>query len=391
VLKHFVLKSAADLRRWRDPVDLSRGGTRASDAIHLDAAITWLMRSIAACNGRGSAKAYRIFDGWMPPYPETSGYIIPTLLELERAELMPGARHTTETIAVWLVNLQAANGGFRGGELGSGLDFDVFDTGMILLGFTALMHYGTNVQIEGAARRAAAFLLDSLDDSGCFVRHLSHGIVHAYNVRAAWGLVAYGKLTGLENFVQGGVANARWTVAQQNDLGFYRNNRFKPLKNANTHGIAYVMQGLIQIYKLTGEQALLDSVIRCASALADLYKSENWLAGEIAEDWTFSSHHVCLTGYSQMALVLDDLFRLTERDTWRRTSRSLVDQVSCTQELSEPWQPWYGGIAGSFPIFGSYAPFQYPNWATKFFIDALLSRQSLEVGNLDPQYLIYGG
>jgi hypothetical protein len=29
-----------------------------------------------------------------------------------------------------------------------------------------------------------------------------------------------------------------------------------------------------------------------------------------------------------------------------------------------------GALKGSFPVSGEYAKFQYPNWATKFFIDA---------------------
>jgi hypothetical protein len=29
-------------------------------------------------------------------------------------------------------------------------------------------------------------------------------------------------------------------------------------------------------------------------------------------------------------------------------------------------------VAGSFPIWGRYAPLSYPNWAAKFFVDALL-------------------
>jgi hypothetical protein len=33
-----------------------------------------------------------------------------------------------------------------------------------------------------------------------------------------------------------------------------------------------------------------------------------------------------------------------------------------------------GAIAGSFPHWGAYAPFSYPNWAAKFFIDAMLLR-----------------
>lgn len=31
-----------------------------------------------------------------------------------------------------------------------------------------------------------------------------------------------------------------------------------------------------------------------------------------------------------------------------------------------------GGISGSAPLWGSYIRFGYPNWAAKFFIDAML-------------------
>ena len=37
-----------------------------------------------------------------------------------------------------------------------------------------------------------------------------------------------------------------------------------------------------------------------------------------------------------------------------------------------------GGIKGSQPIYGRYSPFSYPNWAAKFFIDAVLQIQSIE-------------
>jgi len=31
-----------------------------------------------------------------------------------------------------------------------------------------------------------------------------------------------------------------------------------------------------------------------------------------------------------------------------------------------------GAVAGSFPLFGGYMRAGYPNWATKYFLDALL-------------------
>ena len=45
-----------------------------------------------------------------------------------------------------------------------------------------------------------------------------------------------------------------------------------------------------------------------------------------------------------------------------------------------------GGISGSWPIDGKYHPYQYPNWAAKFFIDALLSLKKAEKGSRQPFY-----
>ena len=38
-----------------------------------------------------------------------------------------------------------------------------------------------------------------------------------------------------------------------------------------------------------------------------------------------------------------------------------------------------GGIKGAFPIYGWYAPFCYPNWAAKFFIDSLMLEDDKKV------------
>ena len=34
-----------------------------------------------------------------------------------------------------------------------------------------------------------------------------------------------------------------------------------------------------------------------------------------------------------------------------------------------------GGITGSMPVYGDYCPHQIPNWAVKFYIDALLLQE----------------
>jgi hypothetical protein len=37
-----------------------------------------------------------------------------------------------------------------------------------------------------------------------------------------------------------------------------------------------------------------------------------------------------------------------------------------------------GGIKGSHPVWGRYAFMSFPNWATKFFVDAMWLRKELE-------------
>jgi hypothetical protein len=36
-----------------------------------------------------------------------------------------------------------------------------------------------------------------------------------------------------------------------------------------------------------------------------------------------------------------------------------------------------GGVKGAFPVYGSYSMLKYPNWAAKFFADALMLKITL--------------
>jgi hypothetical protein len=46
--------------------------------------------------------------------------------------------------------------------------------------------------------------------------------------------------------------------------------------------------------------------------------------------------------------------------------------LKTTQRIDHPDPAVRGGIAGSSPIWGDYSRFEYPNWAAKFFADALM-------------------
>jgi hypothetical protein len=369
---HFVERSLRDF--WLTPSYLHRRDDFIFDAKAAQrAASLWLIRSIEVCDGHASSKGYRFMRGWMPPYPETSGYIIPTLLLLaNEGEQTTKYSQIAQKIGEWLVKRQLPNGGFLGGEVGTSTEPNVFDTGMIILGFNALLHEFDIPEVRLALVRACRFLLSAMGGEGCFVRHIDHGVLHAYNVRAAWGLLAAGCLLAEDSFIEAANRNARWTIAQQNDAGFFANNAFKRGGNANTHGTAYVMRGLLEIHELSGDPEYLTAVLKAARALQKRYLQDGWIAAELAPDWTFLSSHICLTGYAQLAIIYCRLYQKTRDEMFLQTAGRLLRDVGRTQDLGDQSKPYYGAIAGSFPIYGRYAPLQYPNWASKFFIDALL-------------------
>ena len=60
---------------------LGRPSRTENSRAHLDATIIWICRAQDVCGGRGVSAGFSFVHGWFPPYPETTGYIIPTLYD----------------------------------------------------------------------------------------------------------------------------------------------------------------------------------------------------------------------------------------------------------------------------------------------------------------------
>jgi uncharacterized protein YyaL (SSP411 family) len=373
-LTHFAAESVRDFVRVTFPKPKTPNRLR-DDHIHLEAAITFILRSIQRCDGCASSKAYLVGKGWLPAYRETTGYIIPTLLDLAEHLKRPELASMAESMGEWLSQVQEPDGGFIERDLRQDTKPVVFNTGQILHGFNALILRRERQDLIPNARRAGDFLVSSADETGSFTRNEHYGIAHAYNVRTAWALLTLGRLLNEQRYETLALANADWTVAQQSDNGFFRNNVFQPGWNANTHGIAYVLQGLLEIFCISEREQYLTAVRRTCERIVSVYTDKRRLVSEIGENWEFVSSHLCLTGYAQLANVFFRLYGIDGDKRYLNTGLSLLNDVAATQDLTSPGKPHYGGIKGSLPIYGRYAPLQYPNWATKFFIDALLAKQ----------------
>jgi hypothetical protein len=79
-----------------------------------------------------------------------------------------------------------------------------------------------------------------------------------------------------------------------------------------------------------------------------------------------------------MALIWLRFYGLSDDVRYLDAARRAIAFVAATQNLQTYHEGIRGAIAGSFPLYGRYERLKFPNWAAKFFIDALLSLQKAE-------------
>src|SRR5205807_2230505 len=148
----------------------------------------------------GVARDYSLLGGWNSSYPETTGYLVPTLLAYARFKGGPQAdeaRGRARRMLDWLVSIQFPEGGFQGGLVDETPRVPVtFNTGQILLGLAAgVEEFGD--AYRGPMCRAADWLADTLDPDGCWRKHptpFAQPGEKAYETHVAWGLLEAARL-----------------------------------------------------------------------------------------------------------------------------------------------------------------------------------------------------
>ena len=356
------------------------GGQQLDHRTHLQAAIEWLCRAQDArdgkCDAGGVSAGWSFEDGWLPGYPETTGYIIETFIAAADMMQRPELVQRAERMIDWELSIQLDNGAFPGhfGEPGS--QPVIFNTGQIMHGMIAgYTHLGRMDCLESAVR-AGHWLRLQQDGDGCWRKFEHNSVPHVYNTRATWALLATGLLARDSDLVMAAKHNLDWALAQQTESGWYESNAFVPNRSPYTHTIAYAVRGFLESGHLLGDERYLDSARKAGKAIADVQRGDGWLAGTYRDGWLASAGYCCLTGLAQMSLNWIRLAQITGDDTFRGHARSGLAYVKSMQRLDDPDDAVRGGIAGSFPIWGDYSRFEYPNWAAKFFSDALMMDMS---------------
>ena len=113
----------------------------ADPLAHLRAAIDWLCvaQDVRAdkSDAGGVSAGWSFEDGWLPSYPETSGYIVETFIAAARILGRPELVERAERIIDWELSIQDPDGAFPGHFGESGSRPVIFNTGQIMHGMLA--------------------------------------------------------------------------------------------------------------------------------------------------------------------------------------------------------------------------------------------------------------
>ncbi len=348
------------------------------------AAADWLLRAQAATPDDGVSLGYFPWDQagsrWRPSYPETTGYIITSLLSYGERSGNPAFTQAALRMARWEVEVQMPSGAVQGGPVcpPERQTPAAFNTGMVLDGWCSAYQVNRDEDVLQAARRAADFLVADLDEHGYYRTNgafVSSGEIKTYTCLCAWAIHRFGSLVGDTKYRTAAIRSTEAALRQQQPNGWFAHNRLERSEAPLTHTIGYALQGVVEVGLLAQREDFVAAVRPAMQAIAARVHADGYLSGAFYDNWEPALFSSCLTGSAQLAVVAYRLFETDGQTPDRVLADKLTNFLKPLQAMDAGDEAINGALAGSFPLFGRYMRGGYPNWATKYLLDALLLQQ----------------
>jgi len=342
--------------------------------IALKEGMGWLCRAQDCSTSKdgGVARHFSLLDGWSASYPETTGYIIPTMIKYGKLHNDKSLIDRTKRMLDWLLQIQLPCGGFQGGLIDSTPRVPVtFNTGQILIGLaSAVKEFGNPYQ--NAMRRAADWLVETQDLDGAWrsqaTPFASPG-EKAYDTHVAWGLFEAARIDRSSRYGDAGIASVWRALKHQKKNGWFDKCCISGTTQPLTHTLGYALRGVIEAYKFTKDSTFLNASLKTANGLFRGLRQDGFLPGRFNSNWKGTVKWSCLTGSMQVAICWMLLYQYTGEVWCMNAALSTNRFVRRTMRVGSVPETM-GGIKGSFPVYGDYCAYQFPNWATKFFVDS---------------------
>lgn len=259
------------------------------------------------------------------PYPEVTGYWVPTLYQWGETEL-------ARTCTRWLISIQLPDGAFPAPD---GVPY-TFDTAQIMRGLCASIEDVAGA--EASLRRACDWMLTQIDPVSGQLKtpstelwtDIASDLIHTY---ALPPLAQAGQLLGVKEYEDA----ARFVLA------YYKKQSELVPFNRLSHFHAYVMEALTEL----GD---LDLALQGMADVARVQRANGSIPAYPDVEW------VCSTGMAQYAIVW---YALGDKPRADRT-------IAWLEKVQNP----SGGFFGSYGKGAKYIAGAEISWGAKYFLDA---------------------
>ena len=350
--------------------------------LHIREAAGWLKRAQDSGSDRGVAYGVRFGEGFLASYPETTGYIIPTFLTLAEAHADPEYLERAVEMGDWEIRIQMECGAVMGGRADTRPTPAVFNTGMVMLGWLSLYEATGESRFVEASERAAAWLTRVQEPDGRWCKgnsRFADPTATVYNTRVAWALARHGKVTGEGRYVEAAVRNAEHALARQAGNGWFSECCLSNPETPLVHTLAYATRGFLELGILLGSDDFIAAARKTADALLGAMEDDGHLAGRFDAAFRPAVPWCCLTGAAQISIVWSKLFAIAGEARYLEGASKVNRYLMQRHDITSPDPAIRGGVPGSWPVWGAYGRFMILNWATKFFIDALMVAAGADV------------
>lgn len=338
-------------------------------------AVNWLCRAQEAMVDKGMG-SYHLVSGWSTSYPETSGYIIPTLLQYATRMNDKHIREVAINAADWLIEIQKPGGGWQGGRMKDNRPEIVFNTAQVIRGMIAVYKLTKDEKYLNSAVKAGDWLCEMQDEEGSWTKQALMGKARTYDSYVDYPLLLLHSETAAEKYRQYAIKNLDWIVDEKQ----LKNAWFEDCDNTTKrndkpilHTIAYTIDGLLDCGIYLNERKYVDAAKKAADVLKAKFDEDGFLHGRFNSQWK-GSEHMILTGCAQMSIIWNKIAHFSGNQNYADSAEKMDTLLIHLQKrnIKNESKNTQGAINGSYPLWGRYEPFAYPNWATKYFADALM-------------------
>jgi Prenyltransferase and squalene oxidase repeat len=339
----------------------------------LNSLLRWILE--AQRPDGGIAAYYSLLTGYSESYPEVTGYIVPTLYDFARAAHDDRATVAAERATLWLLSLQMPSGAFPAGLHRRSNDDEkqpsVFNTGQILQGLVRA-HLETNrPETLQAAVAAGDWLVNVQQADGSWSGSGAYqNVAHTYYSMVAWALAELSKRTADRQHRLAAERNLNWVLPHFRTSTWIDGINLRGHPNY-LHFIAYVLQGVLECGILLRRDDAIDAVATSSWILLRKFETNKFLPGACDPDFKNGQRFTCPTGNAQMSCVWLRLFELTGDLRYLNAGLKMNEMLKQLIPARGP-RGIFGGVSGSYPIWGRYQPLRYISWGNKFLADALL-------------------